>query len=471
MKSIIKRNLLSIILAGVIILMIPAIIIVPKKLDKRFELEGTFNRNGQMYESYFDYTAVVEKMSDGSYKATYAEKTNESNRITYNFQFVIPKDYEYGTKIKINDKDSLVDMVKVDIYPGHILIIGYSDMGEIILEQILRNEEYSEYNPVAETVLKALFTLLCVILIISVVIKFRAYIGIGATVVVAFLAVIISIREAQNTDFEGYYTISEYPEALVGNGVYSYNDIYLKKDGKDKYSILTNIVGAPMFSSFYYQGYECITEEFEGTFADGRIAVSKENVAGLGVTSRRELYLENNGKNMVICDDDGDVILEYRQSFGRNEYKIVYYIVRGIGVLMLLAVTIRLCIRDKTREKPDEFESYYGIYNIGELICAGEGYSDFALHAVKGIAGTRMIVEKKSFVINDNCYDKVTYEFDRSMALPESMLPAFKNAKIINVGVDNNRYYLLHTRKQDAVITTLGDKILMACKVVRNIEN
>ena len=105
MKSFIKRNLLSIILAGVIILMIPAIIIVPKKLDKRFELEGTFNRNGQMYESYFDYTAVVEKMSDGSYKATYAEKTNESNRITYNFQFVIPKDYEYGTKIKINDKD------------------------------------------------------------------------------------------------------------------------------------------------------------------------------------------------------------------------------------------------------------------------------------------------------------------------------------------------------------------------------
>ena len=82
-----------------------------------------------------------------------------------------------------------------------------------------------------------------------------------------------------------------------------------------------------------------------------------------------------------------------------------------------------------------------------------------------------MIVEKKSFVINDNCYDKVTYEFDRSMALPESMLPAFKNAKIINVGVDNNRYYLLHTRKQDAVITTLGDKILMACKVVRNIDN
>jgi hypothetical protein len=106
------------------------------------------------------------------------------------------------------------------------------------------------------------------------VIKFRAYIGIGATVVVAFLAVIISIREAQNTDFEGYYTISEYPEALVGNGVHSYNDIYLKKDGKDKYSILTNIVGVPMFSSFYYQGYECITEEFEGTFADGRIAVS-----------------------------------------------------------------------------------------------------------------------------------------------------------------------------------------------------
>ena len=41
MKSFIKRNLLSIILAGVIILMIPAVIIVPKKLNRENDLAGT----------------------------------------------------------------------------------------------------------------------------------------------------------------------------------------------------------------------------------------------------------------------------------------------------------------------------------------------------------------------------------------------------------------------------------------------
>ena len=52
----------------------------------------------------------------------------------------------------------------------------------------------------------------------------------------------------------------------------------------------------------------------------------------------------------------------------------------------------------------------------------------------------------------------------------KDMSSAFKRAKVINVGVENNRYYLLHTRKHKAVITTLGDKILMACKAYRHKE-
>ena len=74
MKSFIKRNLLSIILAGVIILMIPAVIIVPKKLNKENDLAGTYRRYGEVNESYIDYTAVVEKMSDGRHMVTYTEK-------------------------------------------------------------------------------------------------------------------------------------------------------------------------------------------------------------------------------------------------------------------------------------------------------------------------------------------------------------------------------------------------------------
>ena len=468
MKPFVKRNLLSIILAGVIILMIPAVIILPKKLNTDYELAGTYNRNGQMHNTYVDYSAVIEKISGGGYQVTYTEKSNVDVYARCSCEFIIPEDYKYGTEISTNDKDSIIEFVVVDMYPGHIYMEGYSDSSDIYMEQIMRKEDYSEYNPVVETILISLLTLVSVAFVISIIWKLRAYVGVGITVVATFLAVIAGVKSAEIVDYEGYYTIKEFPDVKIE--FFSYNDIYLKKTGQNTYKMLTNIVGQSMLSSTFFSNLLCVADEAEVEYEDGQIIIDTKDVGNVGLSLRKDVYFEKQGDSYALYANKDKILCEYTQDIGKITHDVAHYIVRGIGVLMLLAVTVSMFIRDSHREKPDVFEPYYGVYSIGELICAGDGYSDYASHAVKGIAGTLMVVEKESFVINDNCYDNVTYEFDKSMELPEDMSSAFKRAKVINVGVENNRYYLLHTRKHKAVITTLGDKILMACKAYRHKE-
>ena len=139
--------------------------------------------------------------------------------------------------------------------------------------------------------------------------------------------------------------------------------------------------------------------------------------------------------------------------------------------MILLAVTIKMYVRDRNnREKPDIFKPYYGVYNVGDVICAGDGYSDLVSYVSKGVVGGIMIVAKNSFEMNDKIYDKVNYELHKNIELPEGMLPEFNEAKIMSVDVEDNRYYLVHKENQDAVITTLGDKMLIAYRILKNKE-
>jgi hypothetical protein len=50
------------------------------------------------------------------------------------------------------------------------------------------------------------------------------------------------------------------------------------------------------------------------------------------------------------------------------------------------------------------------------------------------------------------------------------MLPEFNEAKIMSVDVEGNRYYLAHKENKDAVITTLGNKMLIAYRILKNKE-
>ncbi len=470
MKSFIKRNLLSIILAGVIILMIPAVIIVPKKLNKENDLAGTYRRYGEVNESYIDYTAVVEKMSDGSYMVTYTEKSNMSMRDKYSCKFVIPADYEYGTVIETKDADSLIQSVIIDVYPGHLFLVGVTDYGAAELDEMLRKEDYVRYNPIVETILKSLLILLCVAFLITILVRFNALVGLGATVIGGFLAIIVCSRSAEGIDYEGYYTLDKVPNVISEYRYFAFCDIYLKKTGENSYDMFTCTVGTPMTSQNYYSVYDCLLNKVEVELKDDKIVVKGKDSNYMGVTQHNDVYLEKKLDKYVVYQEENDIIFEYRRSFGREEYSVIYYIVSGIGVLMLFAVTLKKYIEYLKREKPDVFEQFYGVYDVSELICAGEEYSDFATYAAQGIVGSIIKVAKDTFSIKDSDYNEVRYEFQKNIELLKGMYPEFENAQTVSVDVEENRYYLVHGKQKNAIITTMGGRMFIACEIRKNAQ-
>ena len=467
MKSFIKRNLLSIILAGVIILMIPAVIIVPKKLNKENDLAGTYRRYGEVNESYIDYTAVVEKMSDGRHMVTYTEKKN-NGLSNWSCKFTIPKDYEYGTFIEANDTDSRIKSVKIDVHPGYLFIIGVTDYDMEELNEVLKDEDYETYNPIVETILKALLIILCFAFVTSILKKFSVVVGLCVTVIGAFISIITGIRSDKDVDYEGSYTLDKIP-TIISNGRYwAFSDIYLKKLGPDSYDMYTSVVGTPMNGS--YSTFDTVLSNSDVEYKDGKIVIDGKYSEQLGLTQSTDAYIEKRGDRYVVYHNEDDIIFEYRRTTGNKDYKMVYDIVKGLGVLMLFAVTLKKYIEYLKREKPDVFEQFYGVYYVSELICAGEEYSDFATYAAQGIVGSIIKVAKDTFSIKDSDYNEVRYEFQKNIELLKGMYPEFENAQTVSVDVEENRYYLVHGKQKNAIITTMGGRMFIACEIRKNAE-
>lgn len=467
MKSFIKRNLLSIILAGVIILMIPAGIIVPKKLNKENELAGTYRRYGEVNESYIDYTAVVEKMSDGRHMVTYTEKKN-NGLLNWSCKFTIPKDYEYGTFIEVNDTDSRIKSVKIDVHPGYLFIIGMTEYDMEELNEVLKDEDYEVYNPLVETVLKALLIILCFAFVTSVLKKFSVVVGLCVTVIGAFISIIAGIRRDNDVDYEGRYTLDKVPTIISNDRYWAFCDIYLKKLGPDSYDMYTSIVGTPMNGS--YSTFDTVLSNSDVEYKDGKIVIDGKYSEQLGLTQSTDAYIEKRGDRYVVYHKEDDIIFEYRRTTGNKDYKMVYDIVKGLGVLLLFAVTLTKYIEYLKREKPDVFEQFYGVYEVSELICAGEEYSDFAAYAAQGIIGSIIKVAKDTFSIKDSDYNEVRYEFQKNMELLKGMYPEFENAQTVSVDVEENRYYLVHGKQKNAVITTMGGRMFIACEIRKSAE-
>ncbi len=467
MKSFIKRNLLSIILAGVIILMIPAVIIVPKKLNKENDLAGTYRRYGEVNESYIDYTAVVEKMSDGRHMVTYTEKKN-NGILNWSCKFTIPKDYEYGTFIEANDTDSRIKSVKIDVHPGYLFIIGVTDYDMEELNEVLKDEDYEAYNPIVETILKALLIILCFAFVTSILKKFSVVVGLCVTVIGAFISIITGIRSDKDVDYEGSYTLDKVP-TIISNGRYwAFSDIYLKKLGPDSYDMYTSVVGTPMNGS--YSTFDTVLSNSDVEYKDGKIVIDGKYSEQLGLTQSTDAYIEKRGDRYVVYHNEDDIIFEYRRTTGNKDYKMVYDIVRGLGVLLLFAVTLKKYIEYLKREKPDVFEQFYGVYDVSELICAGEEYSDFAAYAAQGIVGSIIKVAKDTFSIKDSDYNEVRYEFQKNIELLKGMYPEFENAQTVSVDVEENRYYLVHGKQRNAIITTMGGRMFIACEIRKSAE-
>ncbi len=470
MKLFIKKNIISISLAVIIIVMIPVVILLPRKLDRRYELEGTYKHSVETsYENVY-FTAEIEKQADGDYKVTYTEETK------YNYmedveesewEFIVPGDYKYGTEI---NSDSSY-MYVLDLYPGYLFIAKYYESGHEIFKQVLEKENYTEYQPIAEMAVRSFFILLSVAFIISVVIKYKYYVGIVVTAVLMFLAVFISSRDGTGNDYNGHYMLNEFPKDVWHTTYYSYCDIYLKKIDKNTYRMLTKAVGSPIAGGLFTDSFEPKVWETEVQVRDGKVVIDSENVNNVGLLIQKDVYFEKQGDKFVIYADEDSILYEYTQEYGRKESKEWYYIISGLGVLILLAVTIKIYIRDRNnREKPDVFKPYYGVYNIGEVICAGDGYLDLAGYVSRGIVGGKMVVTNSSFEMNDKSYNKVSYELHSNIELPEGMLPEFNEAKIMSVDVEDNRYYMAHKENKDAVITTLGNKMLIAYRILKNKE-
>ena len=468
MKSFIKRNLLSIILAGVIILMIPAVIIVPKKLNKENDLAGTYRRYAEGNRFYIDYTAIVEKMSDGRHMVTYTEKTDIEFGGRWSCKFTIPKDYEYGTFIEVNDPDSRIKSVKIDVHPGYLFIIGMTEYDMEELNEVLKDEDYEVYNPLVETVLKALIIILCFAFVTSILLRFSVAVGLCVTVIGAFISVIAGVRRNNDVDYEGSYTLDKVPGVMSFDKYWAFCDIYLKKLGPDSYDMYTSVVGTAMNGS--YSTFDTVLSNLDVEFKDGKIVIDGKNSEMLGLSQSDVAYMEKRGDKYVVYQNEDDIIFEYRQITGKKDYKVVYGVVSGIGVLMLLAVTIKKYIEYLKREKPDVFEQFYGVYDVSELICAGEDYSDFAAYAAQGIVGSIIKVAKDAFSIKDIDYNEVRYEFQKNMELLKGMYPEFENAQIISVDVEDNRYYLVYGKKKSAVITTMSGNMFIACEIHRNAE-
>lgn len=471
MKLFIRKNLTSIILAAIIVVMIPVIIILPNKLNKSYELEGIYKHSVATSFQNVYFTAVIEKQTDGNYKVTYTEENKFSDIEDveeYEWEFIVPGDYKFGTEI---NSDSSY-MYVLDLYPGYLFIAKYYESGHEIFKQVLEKENYTEYRPIAEMAIRSVFLLVCIAFIISVVIKYKYYVGIVVTAVLTFLAVFISSREGTGNDYNGHYMLNEFPKDVWQTTYYSYCDIYLKKIDKNTYRMLTKAVGSPIAGGLFVDSFEPKFWETEVQVRDGKVVIDSENVSNVGLLIQEDVYFEKQGDKFVIYADEDSILYEYTQEYGRKEYKELYYIVRGLGVLILLAVTIKMYVRDRNnREKPDIFKPYYGVYNVGDVICAGDGYSDLVSYVSKGVVGGIMIVAKKSFEMNDKIYDKVNYELHKNIELPEGMLPEFNEAKIMSVDVEDNRYYLVHKENQDAVITTLGNKMLIAYRILKNKED
>ena len=473
MKSFIKRNLLSIILAGVIILMIPAVIILPKKLNKENDLAGTYRRYGEVNDSYIDYTAVVEKMSDGRYMVTYKEDSNVNHRRGKDFKFVIPSDYEYGTLIEIKGTDSYIKTVKVDVQPGCIFItgyIGYTEYDFAGVDEVLRKENYEMHNPIVETLLESILILLCVGLVASIVVRFKFIVGLGATVLGTFLAVAISVDRKESINYEGYYTLDKVPDVVSQNRYVAFYDIYLRKAGDNSYNMYTCMVGDSFTTSDYFDYYQSELRNLYVKYEDNRIVVEKKHSIDIGVPRDADVYFEKKEDKYVVYRTEDDIIFEYRQVFGRKEYNNVFDFVRILGVLMLFAVTLKKYIEYLKREKPDVFEQFYGVYDVSELICAGEEYSDFAAYAAQGIVGSIIKVAKDTFSIKDSDYNEVRYEFQKNIELLKGMYPEFENAQTVSVDVEENRYYLVHGKQKNAIITTMGGRMFIACEIRKNAE-
>lgn len=467
MKSFIKRNLLSIILAGVIILMIPAVIIVPKKLNKENDLAGTYRRYGEVNESYIDYTAVVEKMSDGRHMVTYTEKKN-NGILNWSCKFTIPKDYEYGTFIEANDTDSRIKSVKIDVHPGYLFIIGVTDYDMEELNEVLKDEDYEAYNPIVETILKALLIILCFAFVTSILKKFSVVVGLCVTVIGAFISIITGIRSDKDVDYEGSYTLDKIP-TIISNGRYwAFSDIYLKKLGPASYDMYTSVVGTPMNGS--YSTFDTVLSNSDVEYKDGKIVIDGKYSEQLGLTQSTDAYIEKRGDRYVVYHNEDDIIFEYRRTTGNKDYKMVYDIVKGLGVLLLFAVTLKKYIEYLKREKPDVFEQFYGVYDVSELICAGEEYSDFATYAAQGIVGSIIKVAKDTFSIKDSDYNEVRYEFQKNIELLKGMYPEFENAQTVSVDVEENRYYLVHGKQKNAIITTMGGRMFIACEIRKSAE-
>ena len=121
MKLFIRKNLTSIILAAIIVVMIPVVIILPNKLNKSYELEGIYKHSVATSFQNVYFTAVIEKQTDGNYKVTYTEENKFSyieDVEEYEWEFIVPGDYKFGTEI---NSDSSY-MYVLDLYPGYLFI-------------------------------------------------------------------------------------------------------------------------------------------------------------------------------------------------------------------------------------------------------------------------------------------------------------------------------------------------------------
>ena len=50
------------------------------------------------------------------------------------------------------------------------------------------------------------------------------------------------------------------------------------------------------------------------------------------------------------------------------------------------------------------------------------------------------------------------------------MYPEFENAQTVSVDVEENRYYLVHGKQKNAVITTMGGRMFIACEIRKSAE-